>query len=957
MLALTFMSVNDASAITISKLQQQLLQTGLPLVIIETVDGEEPTYEIAVAPPGCLGQGIKNATKVPGRLTILNVKETIYDSGEYEKGGSGMTIKVRGNTSASHANKSFKIKLQNKADLLCRGDKRYKDKDWLLLRVPNLNALIGFKTNEMLGLQWTPSYQLVNVMMNEDYRGVYMLAESVKRNPDCRINVDKNFGYVFELDAYWWNEDVYAESTFAKQSMNYTFKYPDSEDITEAQLNYFREHILKMEASLENGTYSDYIDIPSFANWMLAHDILGNIDGAGSNIFLTKYDSTATSKIMMGPLWDFDHIMKAEQWDRVHTMYYFQQLFNSKDETFRNTYFNRWNDIKDTFFDNLSEYLSHFPQSAEGKGFNSSVSFHNKRWPNNKLQPAETYYDAAESFFSNRALWLDSAIVLTEPSVGNTFTLNSITYRVTSKTPKTVEVSKSKKAGNVVIPDSVTYSEWTYMVTGIASSAFKNANEMTGVKIPVAVRYIGNDAFANCTALADIDLGDLKQLDALRSGTFSQCESLSSVVLAPNLKTIEIAFDGCEHISDIYSSLEEPFAIADNTWHSNTYENATLHIPGGTVKKYQTTEGWKNFKHIVRTAVGVTVTASEGGSVKFSDIILSDSSKLLQMKEDTVLTFVIEPEEEHYLESVLMNGENITDQLVDGTLTITVASEDIELAVTFRAYSWYIVSATAIGGGTILVGINVDKPSAEATDSIMQGRSTTIKMIADEGYELHRVTVNGKDKTAEVVDSVLTLTDIQENLSVIATFRPSSDSITIGEEGMVAYCSDSAMDFGDMEGVKAYIACGFIRKTGTVIMLPVTDIPAHEGIIVKGEPGTYKVPHTQPSAYYRNMLKGNVESANITHTDGTQTNYILTDGEDGHTFYRMKEAGELESNSAVLQIPTTYATDDGGLTLLFIEEPGNKCDVNGDGAINVADIATIISEMAARSRTKQSMEE
>ena len=47
-----------------------------------------------------------------------------------------MSIKVRGNTSAASANEQlpYKIKLVKKADLLMRGNKVYKHKDWVLLR-------------------------------------------------------------------------------------------------------------------------------------------------------------------------------------------------------------------------------------------------------------------------------------------------------------------------------------------------------------------------------------------------------------------------------------------------------------------------------------------------------------------------------------------------------------------------------------------------------------------------------------------------------------------------------------------------------------------------------------------------------------------------------------------------------------------------------------------------------
>ena len=36
--------------------------------------------------------------------------------------------------------------------------------------------------NELCGLQWTPQYMFVNLLMNDDFRGLYTLIESVDRN-------------------------------------------------------------------------------------------------------------------------------------------------------------------------------------------------------------------------------------------------------------------------------------------------------------------------------------------------------------------------------------------------------------------------------------------------------------------------------------------------------------------------------------------------------------------------------------------------------------------------------------------------------------------------------------------------------------------------------------------------------------------------------------------------------
>ena len=112
--------------------------------------------------------------------------------------------------------------------MLCRGNNLFRDKNWLLLRADNLNTVIGFKVSEILNMQWTPGYQFVNVIFNDDYRGLYLLTEAVERNTDCRIDVDKSTGFIAEFDAYWWNEDFYIPSGLYSPELSYTFKYPDA---------------------------------------------------------------------------------------------------------------------------------------------------------------------------------------------------------------------------------------------------------------------------------------------------------------------------------------------------------------------------------------------------------------------------------------------------------------------------------------------------------------------------------------------------------------------------------------------------------------------------------------------------------------------------------------------------------------------------------------------------------
>lgn len=392
-------------------------QAGFPVLVIETVNGEWPTFKIAQKTDSSyIGNSITEAEKVPGRVYLKYKNEIIYDSHEYIKDSLGMTIKVRGNTSAYTDKRSYKIKLQKKADMLCRGvDSIYKDKNWILIKEKKLRNRVGFKINELAKLQWTPAFQYVNVIMNGSYEGIYILMESVKRNTKCRLDVSDT-GYIAEYDPYFWNEDVFVWSNLnwiTWLPMNYTFKYPDSEDITQEQIDYFATYIDKVEDSLHDGSYPDYIDVESFARWMIARDILGNSDGAGSNIFFTKYDNTPNSKIMMANLWDLDGIMKNEnKWDEVHKkgiFYYFDLFEWSKNHDFRRMYKYIWNQEKDAIFDQMKNFLDEYPTSEEAIAMDKSIVLDNQRW-NTDNDGVEVSIKNAKDWFTKRKKWLDDAI-------------------------------------------------------------------------------------------------------------------------------------------------------------------------------------------------------------------------------------------------------------------------------------------------------------------------------------------------------------------------------------------------------------------------------------------------------------------------------------------------------------------------------------------------------------------
>ena len=402
-----FACVTQAQNVTLNTLRE----IGLPVVVVETIDAEEPSCEYLTMEDGYPGYSIRNATKVPGRVRVIEGDSTIYDSGEYEEDISGMTIKLRGNSSAFTDKKPYKIKLQKKADMLW-GDEHYKDKDWVLLKdeFPSLNLMVGLKVNELVGLQWTPRFRYVNLMFNGNYRGVYMLCESVKRNTECRLNVSDS-GFIFEMDPYWWNEDLWFQSDVTARK--YTFKYPEPEKVTPEQLDYLTNFMTKVDYSSYDGHYEKYIDMESFASWVLGHDILGTYDVFGSNIFITKYDDGDSTKLMMGNMWDFDTIEQMpDMFSLVHTLeggFLTSTLFNCWHKAFILAYLKKWQELEPTLFNEMVSFLKKFAESTEAKALEKSRTLDFKRWGTTGPTVADNI-ETNIQWFRERKLWLHDAI-------------------------------------------------------------------------------------------------------------------------------------------------------------------------------------------------------------------------------------------------------------------------------------------------------------------------------------------------------------------------------------------------------------------------------------------------------------------------------------------------------------------------------------------------------------------
>ena len=163
------------------------------------------------------------------------------------------------------------------------------------------------------------------------------------------------------------------------------------------------------------------------------------------------------------------------------------------------------------------------------------------------------------------------------------------------------------------------------------------------------------------------------------------------------------------------------------------------------------------------------------------------------------IDFAAEPG--YYISSILVNGVTVnpasldpreldreTQEIIGGTLGLTVTT-DYRIVVTFSPILYRVTIADTVNGST-KVYTEGTTPSDGSDMRLAAGSNLTINMVADQGYHIAGIEINGNiiegweidpDKANNNVNVTYTLNDVRQNVTIRVTYEINYYEIRVEE--------------------------------------------------------------------------------------------------------------------------------------------------------------------------------
>lgn len=419
-----------------------MLSSNLPLIVIDTQ-----------------GQAIPDEPKITARMGIIDNGTGAFNSvsDSYNDYDGFIGVELRGSSSQMFPKKSYGIETRDSdgEDLNVELLGFPEEEDWVLHGPYSDKSLMRNRLIFHMAAQtgrYASRTRFVELILNGDYRGVYVFMEKLKRDKN-RVDINKlksdeiegddlTGGYIFKIDKTAGSElggwiSPFIPGPGLGQPTFYQYHYPKGSDIVPEQEAYIQGYVAAFEemmasddfANADSG-YSQYIDVDSAVDFFILNEIPRNVDAYRLSTFFYKdKDSIGDGKLVFGPIWDFNlGFGNADYYDGGNSVgfqvqesvpetdsfqppFWWEKLW--KDPTFNERVQQRWASLRQGPWrtDSLMQFIDATVvtlQDASERNFERWPVLNEYVWPNlfiGGTYPAEINY--LKTWLYDRLEWID----------------------------------------------------------------------------------------------------------------------------------------------------------------------------------------------------------------------------------------------------------------------------------------------------------------------------------------------------------------------------------------------------------------------------------------------------------------------------------------------------------------------------------------------------------------------
>tara|TARA_B100000941_G_C28507264_1_gene558127 strand:- start:1671 stop:3848 length:2178 start_codon:yes stop_codon:yes gene_type:complete len=400
------------------------------------------------------GNQILDEPRIDAFMGIIDNDSGVNIIGDNYNGYDGqITIEKRGNSSQWNDKTPYRFETvneqgeNNNVSLLGMPE----ENDWVLYAPwqdkSMIRNILTYKISNDLD-RYAPRTKLIELYLNDEYKGVYVLMEKIKRDAN-RVNISKlnsdeisgddlTGGYILKFDWFFTGDNLGGFESDIDGNI-YNYHYPKPSDIVPEQENYIINYINDFETIMSSDQYNDQstgypsvLNVDSFVDFILLQELAKNVDAYRLSTYLYKDKESVDNRLTAGPVWDFNHgygnCDYGETWEFTNWLleynpeggdqmsFWWELIW--QDDYFQNKISERYTELRSTVFSEI--YIYGVIDSLVNE-LGSSVDRNFSKWPILGLYVWPNYYvfdtfeqeiDYLKGWISDRLNWMDSQILL-----------------------------------------------------------------------------------------------------------------------------------------------------------------------------------------------------------------------------------------------------------------------------------------------------------------------------------------------------------------------------------------------------------------------------------------------------------------------------------------------------------------------------------------------------------------